>query len=102
MTDSCKIKTNWQPRNVIYWHELTDKEKEEFNYLDSEDEQESAAFFRYKGWTYDLGEFMRIGPTRLTGWEKFDGYLSDSFFSGILVRYVDHHAEQVIAATYYC
>jgi len=34
------------------------------------------------------------------GWKQFDGYASDSFFSGVLVKYVD--SGRVIAATYFC
>ena len=34
------------------------------------------------------------------GWERFDGYASDSFFSGVLVKYVD--SDRVIIATYFC
>ncbi|MNK49862.1 hypothetical protein D3C87_687270 [compost metagenome] len=101
-----QLKCNNQPRDVIDWHALTAKEQAEFDYLASDDTQESASFFRYKGLVYDLGEFARITPSiaphpQREGWEHFDGYASDSAFSGTLVRYVDDF-ERVIVATYFC
>ena len=95
MSDTMTIKTNNVPRDVLSWYELTDAERAEFDYLDSDTAQSDASFFRYRGNIYDLGEFM-ISP--LKGW---DGYHSDSYFSGILVRYVED-CERVIVATYYC
>ena len=52
-----EIITNNQPCFIIYGFELSDKEKEQFDYLDNIDE---CSFFRYKGELYDLGEFMRV------------------------------------------
>jgi len=99
-----KIVCNNVPRNLIYGYELSEKERGEFDYLESE-EFETHEFFRYKGEIYDMGEFMRIDsaiaphPQR-EGWESFDSYASDSFFSGVLVKYVD--SDHVIVATYFC
>jgi hypothetical protein len=100
-----QIKCNHVPRDIIYWYELTPREVAKFDYLDTEEKQNDASFFRYKRQTYDLSEFFAITGAiaphcdRL-GWEKFDGYMSNSFFSGVLVRYVDS-GERVIAATYF-
>jgi len=97
-----QIKCNNRPRPIIYGFELSQVERAEFDYLD---DIESASFFRYKGQIYDLGEFMRIGrniaphPQR-PGWEKFDGYSSDSYFSGVLVKFCDDQ-EWVIVARYF-
>ena len=95
------IKTNNVPRPIIYGYELTDKELSEFDYYTNED-LEMRQFFRYKGQVYDLGEFMRVTDTMKNchGFDGWDGYCSDSFFSGILVRYSDDF-ESVIVATYY-
>lgn len=106
MPDTMIIKTNNVPRDVLYWWELTDAERAEFDYLDSETSQSAASFFRYRGAVYDIGELIRIDKTvaphpQRQGWEKWDGYHSDSFFSGMLVRYVQD-CERVIVATYYC
>lgn len=103
------ITTNKVPRPVLYWHELTDKERQEFDYLKTETAQEDGRFFRYKGAVYDLGEFVRIVERRaestnygfshpvdsdspLLAWH---GIQTDSFYSAIVVHYVDN-AEYVI------
>lgn len=78
------IKSNNQYRDTIRWSELSVKEQKEFNYLDTEEEQESAIFIRYLGTVYCTDGFIKIGNnSSLKGW---DGYLSDSAFSGILVK----------------
>lgn len=83
-----KIITNNQYRPVLYWDELTTKEQEEYAYLnDSESGEEvnDCSFFRYREWCYFLGDFMRVDNNApFKGW---DGYHSDGFFSGVLVKY---------------
>lgn len=89
-----KVVTNNQPRDVLYWHELSEKERADFDYLDSEDQQSQASFFRYRGEVYDLGEFMG-------GAEKpWHGVHTDSYFSAILVRYVDDNERVIVARAY--
>ena len=82
-----EIKTNNQPRNLIYSYELTEKEMQEFDYLTDEEIAERD-FVRYKGIVYDLEEFIVSSP------EEWDGFHPESFFSGILVKYVN--SDQVI------
>lgn len=91
MTDTLKVITNNVPRLEINAYELNAKERAEFDYLDwpaIERGEASTSFMRYLGTLYDLGEFMTTGglpesnPLR-----KWDGYLNDSFFSGVVVRY---------------
>lgn len=98
---SITIKTNNVPRFVIDAYELTKKEQKEFDYLEwdkLETGEYSRSFFRFKGQLYDLGEFMRCPSTEwFKGWE---GYFSDSAFSGILIKYTNDF-ESVIVATYY-
>lgn len=91
-----KIITNNDPRPVLTWYDLTDFEQSNFDYLDSDDAQANASFVRYRGWVYDLGEFMRA-PDDL---KPFHGYTSDSAFSGVLCRFVDH-GDSVIMGRYY-
>jgi hypothetical protein len=92
-----KIKTNNVPREVICGIELTNKERKEFDYIKDED-FDCHSFFRYKGQVYDLNEFMRTGPGEIhdAGWQ---GYASDSYFSGTIIKYVDNF-ERVIVGTY--
>ena len=87
----------------MYGYELSEKERADFDYLNPE-ELDSRDFVRYKNHVYDTGEFMRVtagvANCQREGWEKFDGYFSDSFFSGVLIKYID--SDNCIMATYYC
>lgn len=96
------IVTNNVPRHVLYGYELSNDERIEFDYLE-DDELIARSFFKYKGELYDLGEFMRITETmtlhndQLKDWQ---GYMTDSYFSGILVKYLDH-GESVIVGQFF-
>ena len=79
---------------MIYGYELTDKQKQDFDYLDDIDSHD---FVKYKDNIYDLSEFMIIeNNDSLKDW---DGYSSDSYFSGTLVKYID--SDTVIMGWYY-
>ena len=92
------IVTNNAPRQLINGFELSDKERQEFDYL-TDDELCESVFFKYKGDIYDLGEFMRITDTMTlhdNQLKEWDGYMADSYFSGILVRYIERDEEIVV------
>lgn len=98
-----RVKTNNVPRDVVDAWELTADERAQFDYLDwpaIEAGSDSASFIRFRGELHDLGEFQvwdnPASPTR----ERWDGYRSDSFFSGLVVRYCEDH-ERVIVGTFY-
>lgn len=110
-----KITTNNQARDVAYAWQLTDKERAEFDYHDDIDSPDCCAtFVRYKGQVYDLGEFsvivscdykgalhpmaLRDTENNFVGW---DGYQSDSYFSGLVIRYADNFGESVIVGRYF-
>ena len=88
-----KIITNYQPRDIVYGFELTPKEREDFDYLEPEN-LDNNSFVRYRGELYDLGDFMAwdnpASPTK-----AWDGFRSDSYFSGIVIKYTDDY-ERVI------
>ena len=95
------IRTNGHYRPVLDWYDLLPKEQEEYAYL----EEDGGSFFRYRGWTYFIGDFMRVGGDFMrVGNEphfigEWDGYHSDSFFSGVLVKY-SNCGDAVKVATY--
>lgn len=95
-----QIITNNVPRHLIYGYELTDMERAEFDYY-SDDDIVNASFVRYKGQLYDVGEFMRWNGVQDSPLAKWDGYMSDSYFSGTLVRFADSSCESVIMARYF-
>ena len=85
-----KIITNNVPRNMIYGYELTDKQKQDFDYIDDIDSHD---FVKYKGMVFDVSEFM---ITDLEGW---DGVSGQSYFNGYLIKVVD--SDSVIMGSYY-
>lgn len=95
-----QIITNSQPRDVVYAWQLTDKERKEFDYVDDIDNADCCAtFFRYKGQVYDLGEFMNCTQS-VNGFSDWHGIQSDTFFSGVLVKYTSDF-ESVIVGRYF-
>ena len=94
-----KIVTNHKFRNLLYGYELTENEKKEFDYIES-DNLDSHSFFRYKGHCYDPDEFMKITNNNDIEFLKYDGYSSDSYFSGILIKYSED-MESIKIARYY-
>ncbi len=96
------IRTNHHWRNFLYGYELTDKEREELDFLDWSDDGDAQTqeFIRYRG-NIIYPEFERI-PV-FTGERMFpepwQGYMSDSYFSGLLIRYSED-CEQYQIATY--
>jgi len=104
VSDGIRIISNNQPRPVLDWWELSDKELEPFDYIDwlaVHHAGHSVTFCRYRGVVYDLAEFMttRLLPedNPLRDW---DGYMSDSFFSGIVVRHVPSEYDNVIVGRF--
>jgi hypothetical protein len=75
---------------------LTEKERQEFDYLTDID---NADFVRYQDVVYGLDEFMRVedGEGPLAGW---DGYKSESYFSGVLIKYAGDDFDGVIVGRY--
>ena len=88
------IITNNVPRDVLLGYDLTRKELDEFDYLDA-DEIGGHSFFRYRGWVYDLGEFMASAAPSDSPLSDWDGYHADTYFSGVVVKYVED-CERVI------
>ena len=91
MADDWKIVTNNVSRDILYWNELTDTERETLDYVNDD----SGIFFRYRGDIYDIGEFMR---TDIPGW---DGVMGTSYFSGVLIKLTDDNDHVIVAYTYH-
>jgi hypothetical protein len=87
------VTTNGRPRLLLDWDQLTKKEQAQFDYLD-EDQRIGRDFVRYRGWVYDLGQFL-LFRVRVFGWDAHNG--GDSFFSAVYVRFVDD--DHVVMAT---
>ena len=102
------IRTNNIPRLVIDAYELSAEERAEFDYINwdaVDDGSDSPTFFRFKGRLYDLGEFSAdYGITRGAGLpphlSDWHGYMSETFFSAIVIRYVDDFDRVVVGEVF--
>lgn len=82
-----KIITNNKPRQLVYGYELTEKEKQDFDYLEDIDSED---FVRYQGMIIHIGEFMRLSDDSeesKAGWHGVHGL---NAFCGVLVRLLDN------------
>ncbi|CAB5237915.1 hypothetical protein UFOVP142_6 [uncultured Caudovirales phage] len=89
-----KVITNNVPRDLLTWGEIPESARAKFDYI-KEDDRWDYRFFSYRGQWYDANEFMRNNAPSLD--RKWDGLNSDSFFSGIAIRYVQDYERIVVA-----
>jgi hypothetical protein len=96
------VKTNNVPREakmgMYLWGSLRQELRGQFDYL-TDDEFDEMEFFKYKGYWYSIGDFMRLDSNSAFGNRKWDGYSSDSYFSGVLVKYC--YDGTVVVGRYY-
>jgi len=103
--NNVEIITNNQEREILSSWDLSQAELQEIGWVDAE-ELDQASFFRYRGEVYSLGDFMRINfplqnlPAEGDPFQAWDGYYSDTYFSGILVRYTED-GEGLICGRYF-
>ena len=109
MENEITIRGNGIPRPIIYGFDLSEKEKLKFDWMDDEEIMDSQ-FFKFKGQVYALSEIMAVhnpvyNPNPPEWMKNFDGYSSDSFFSGILVKFGSNDfpddTEYIRVYTYY-
>jgi hypothetical protein len=91
------IITNNHWKELVSWYDLPAKEQPDFDYVKGDD-RHSTRFFCYRGCWYDTGEFF-VTSGLSQEFHHWHGYQSDSYFSGVLVRY-DEWLESVQVATY--
>ena len=91
-----KIVSNYSRRPIIYFNELTTKERKQFDWCD---EDNAGVFFRYRGNTYALSEFVTIENKK--DWRNWDAVAGDTYFSGTLVKICEDDNDYVIAGRCY-
>ena len=92
------IKTNHAWRDFKYRNEVPAKVlRSEFDWTNEEDHHDG--FIHYRGWWYHISQFEHIpAPNHpFVGW---DGFHSDSFFSGIVIN-LSKDSEQYQIGTYF-
>ena len=82
----------------IYWRDLTDEQRKDFDYLETEEEQEQASFVEYDFITdgelvrtevYSLDCFMRLEHRAPDIFEGFHGQHGTGYFDGLLIELSD-------------
>ena len=96
-----KIITNRIPRPLQCLLDLPGKARADFDYLDDPYE---CRLVQYKGVWYDVYDSMRC-PTMDSSaphnaFSRWDGYISDSYFSGVLFKFADE--DRVVVGQYSC
>jgi hypothetical protein len=82
------IKSDKKWHTFKYGYELPKKYRKEFDYLIDE-EYETRSFAYYRRNYYDINEFQRMPKIQNedgSEFAKWDGYMQDSYFSGILIK----------------
>jgi len=95
------IKTNNQPRRLLFACEFSGAERaklrEQFDWMSDDEFDSNCSFFRYKGYYYNLADFMRVDVANGSPFVGWHGYSSDSYFSGVLIKLC---GEDVIVGRY--
>ena len=99
-----QIKTNNVPRPLVPLCDLPKNVQADFDYVNEDDYE--CRFVQYKGTWYDVYDTQTVGTARggsaVVGFDGWDSFLSDSFFSGVLFRFADHEHDRVVCGTYMC
>jgi hypothetical protein len=100
--ETLTIKTNSVPRDCTMGMYFMGSLRQEllalFDYISIEDFL-STEFFKYKGVWYAVTDFLQINCDSPFDKNKWNGYASDSYFSGVLIKYCDDGT--VVVGTYF-
>lgn len=99
------ITTNNVPRELKYLSDFSafeqDKIRSQYDWMDSDDLEYNYGFFKYRNCYYHLQDFIRASNESTGDLVEWDGYSSDSFFSGTLIKFVDNDCDRVIVGRFY-
>ena len=98
------IRTNNVPRQLLYLSDFNatdqDKIRKQYDWMESEDIECNFGFFKYRNRYYHLQDFMWASDDATGDLCAWDGYCSDSFFSGVVMKLCDDN-ESVVVGTYF-
>jgi hypothetical protein len=96
------IKTNNKPRQTVPGFVLFNNQavRSQFDFL-TDEEFRDESFVKYHGWWYSMGDFLCVSNKYDPDFKGWDGYHSDSYFSGVLMKWADESGEEVIMGRYY-
>ena len=98
------IKTNNQERELFHYCDFTSSEqqqlREDYDWME-DDIETNYGFFHYKGSVYHLQDFTSLhGDNKCEDFEGWDGVVSDSCFSGVLIK-LGQNNDSVVIGRYY-
>jgi len=104
--DGITVITNNQERLFLSWHEIPKKiRQKEFDWITEEkinNAEMSDMFIKYKGTYYNIDEFTAFKTfSENCPFKDWAGYISDSAFSGILIKLPKYKTETYIIGRYY-
>lgn len=86
------ITTNNQPRPLWSYYDMSKRGQDDHDYVKEQERYDDGPrFFQYRGCWYDSYEFMRA--EHIDGW---DGYMTDSFFSAVVIRFTEDGEEVIV------
>ena len=95
------IVSNFVPRRQISWYELTESQREYFDYIEGED-RTYLRFIVYRGEPIDLEDWYGASVPS----SYWDSAQSDSFFSGNVIKYISDDEgfddRNIVIGTYCC
>jgi hypothetical protein len=84
------IKTNNVPRPLMHLGDFSEpiqlEIRKDYDWMDSQDIESNFGFFVYRGQVYHLQDFMRVTDVSDPSFSGWDGYTSDTVWSGTLVK----------------
>lgn len=80
------IKTNNHQKPLMSFFDLSENEKKEAisKYCGDVEKAEQDDYFIYKGFLYNIGDFM--SPDKNSPLKEWDGYQNDSYSSGVVIK----------------
>ncbi len=83
------VTTRTEDCEKIYWYDLTEKEKLELDYYETEEEQKDFAGFRFIDWIFDLSDFMKVQKDGELSKLGYHGHKGLGYYSGIAIKISD-------------
>ena len=98
MAKKPQITTNNQVRQYLYGYDVPKETLDWYDWLD--DDAKADGWIHYKNHWYHISDFMRVEPSAPDWMQEWDGYQSDSYFSGVVIKFGDDPSEEYIIGTY--
>ena len=115
MSNALTVTTNYKPYQLVSFHDLPPKVMIDFDYIEDEDDMHTDRFVKYKGAWYDTLDAQEIRVSndhdRPMGWAMYvatdhlfadwNAVVSETFFSGVLFKFINDDYDHVICGSYY-